>query len=100
MGKSVSDKNTAIVKNDSDLSQKLFMGTMLGMSWQMAVAVLLPTVVGYKLDDHFKSGPLLTIIGLVLAVVSSVLIIRGALKSLNTYMMPPDPTTKPISTKR
>ncbi len=70
-----------------DLSQKLFIGTMFGVSWQMAIAVLLPTVAGYQLDNHFNTAPVLTLIGLTLAVVGSVLVIRRALKDLNTYMM-------------
>ena len=73
-----------------DLSQKLFVGTMLGMSWQMAIAVLIPTVGGYQLDNHFKTSPYLTLVGLTLAVIGSVLIIRKALKDLNVYMMPPN----------
>ena len=60
------------------------------MSWQMAVAVLIPTVAGYKLDDHFHSAPKLTLLGLLLAVIATVLIVRNALKSLNTYMMLPE----------
>lgn len=70
-----------------DLSQKLFIGTMLSMSWQMAIAVLVPTVGGYQLDNHFKTAPVLTLIGLTLAVVGSVLLIRRAIKELNTYML-------------
>ena len=60
---------------------------MLSMSWQMAVAVLVPTVGGYQLDDHFKTTPYLTLIGLMLAVLGPVLIIRQALRNLNVYMM-------------
>ncbi|MDL2342117.1 MAG: AtpZ/AtpI family protein [Patescibacteria group bacterium] len=84
MGKAISTDKVA--KSD-DLSQKLFVGTMLSMSWQMAIAVLVPTVGGYQLDNHFKTAPYLTLIGLTLAVVGSVLIIRNALKELNVYMM-------------
>ena len=84
MGKVLPAKKTAT----DDISQKLFVGTMLSVSWQMAFAVLLPTVVGYKLDNHFKTAPTLTLIGLILAVIGSVLVIRRALKDLNTYMNP------------
>lgn len=95
MGKSVSAKKPA---NDVDLSQKLFIGTMLSVSWQMAVAVLVPTVLGYKLDAHFGTDPYITLAGLALAVVASVLIIRSALKELNTYMMQ-DNAAQPVETK-
>ncbi len=79
---------------NDDLSQKLFVGTMLGMSWQMAIAVLIPTVGGYKLDDYFHTSPKLTLLGLSIAVVASVLIIRNAIKSLNIYMTPEIEETK------
>jgi F0F1-type ATP synthase assembly protein I len=77
--------------HQSNNPQQLFMGTMLSMSWQMAVAVLLPTVGGYKLDAHFKTTPYLTLIGLVLAMLGMVLVVRNSLKELNKYMMKDKP---------
>ena len=62
------------------------MGTMLNMSWQMAIVVLIPTVGGYKLDTHFRTSPYLTLTGLVLAMGGMVLIVRSALRELNKYM--------------
>ena len=81
--------NILPAKNQSagDLSQKLFVGTMLSVSWQMALAVLVPTVAGYQLDNHFNTAPMMTLIGLTLAVAGSILVIRRALKDLNVYMM-------------
>jgi F0F1-type ATP synthase assembly protein I len=67
--------------------QKLFMSTMLGMSWQLAIIVLVPIVGGYKLDTVFKTSPLLTLIGLALAMLGMVLIVRRSVKELNKYMM-------------
>lgn len=69
------------------------MSTMLGMSWQMAVAVLLPTFLGIQADKHFDTAPYITLACLVLATIFAVLIVRQAVKSLNTYMMHM-PTTK------
>ncbi|MBC7708002.1 AtpZ/AtpI family protein [Polaromonas sp.] len=83
MGKTVPAKKTAV----DDVSQKLFIGTMLSLSWQMAIAVLVPTVGGYQLDNHFKTDPYLTLVGLTLSVIGSVLIIKRALNDLNVYMM-------------
>ena len=70
--------------------QKLFMVTMLSMSWQMAIIVLVPTFGGYKLDDHFHTSPYLTLSGLVLAMIGMVLVVRRSLKELNKYMMKTD----------
>jgi F0F1-type ATP synthase assembly protein I len=68
-------------------SQKLFMATMLGMSWQLAIIVLVPIFGGYKLDTVFKTSPVLTLIGLALAMIGMVLIVRRSIKELNKYMM-------------
>ena len=73
--------------NSADASQKIFMTTMLGMSWQMAIAVLVPTVGGYKLDAIYGTTPYLTIIGLLLALAGMVAIVVRAIKNLNKYML-------------
>jgi F0F1-type ATP synthase assembly protein I len=51
--------------------QNLFIVMALNMSWQLAVVVIVPLVGGYKLDQHFDSSPIYTIIGLVVAVLAS-----------------------------
>jgi F0F1-type ATP synthase assembly protein I len=68
-------------------SQKIFMSTMLGMSWQMAIAVLVPTIGGYKLDEHFGTTPYVTIVGLLVALAAMVAIVVRAIKNLNSYML-------------
>lgn len=37
------------------------------MSWQLAIVVLIPIVGGFKIDQHFDSLPIGTIIGFILA---------------------------------
>jgi len=60
-----------------------FLSAALGMAWQLAVVVILPIVGGYKLDEKYGLLPWLTILGLVLAMVASVLVIRRALSEMN-----------------
>ncbi|MDB5184394.1 MAG: hypothetical protein JWN38_202 [Candidatus Saccharibacteria bacterium] len=97
MGKLVSPK--ADPKNTlPDEPQKIFVGTMLGMSWQMAVAVLVPTILGIQADKHFDTDPYLTLTGLLLATIFSILIVRQAVKNLNTYMMADPPKANPKDT--
>ncbi len=37
------------------------------MSWQLAIVVLIPIICGFKIDEHFNSLPIGTIIGFILA---------------------------------
>jgi F0F1-type ATP synthase assembly protein I len=51
--------------------QNLFLAMAFSMSWQLAIAVIVPIVGGYKLDQHMDSSPLYTIIGLIVAIFAS-----------------------------
>jgi len=53
------------------------------MAWQLAIVVIIPIVGGYKLDEKYGLLPWLTILGLLLAMVASVLVIRRALSEMN-----------------
>ena len=63
--------------------KQVFVGTMLGMSWQLAFAVLVPIYAGYRLDEHLKSSPLWTLLGFLVGIVLSVLVMKRALQELN-----------------
>ena len=41
----------------------------LGMSWQLALAVIVPIVGGYLLDVHYHKSPWLTLAGLAVAAI-------------------------------
>src|SRR4051812_33996134 len=62
-----------------------FNAAAIGMGWQLAIVVLLPIIGGYKLDQKTGSMPWLTLTGLVLAFVSSLIVIRKALKAMNNF---------------
>ena len=84
MGKTLSADEQAAI----DRSQRLFMSTMLNMSWQIAVIVLLFVIGGYKLDAQNNTSPRFTLIGLLIAVVGSGLIVWKAVKDLDTSLKP------------
>jgi F0F1-type ATP synthase assembly protein I len=50
------------------------------MSWQLAIVVLVPVIGGYKLDVKLNSSPVITIIGLIIAMIGSGLVLRNQLK--------------------
>jgi F0F1-type ATP synthase assembly protein I len=51
--------------------RNLFFVTALNMSWQLAIAVLVPVAGGYKLDQHFGTKPVLTLCGFIVAMAAT-----------------------------
>lgn len=46
-----------------------FFSAAISMSWQLAVVVLVPILVGFQLDNKLNMLPLLTIVGFLIAMV-------------------------------
>ncbi len=53
--------------NSAAASRGQFMTAVMGMSWQLAVVVLVPILGGFFLDQQFATTPLLTILGFMIA---------------------------------
>ena len=70
---------------DSFETRQLFISSAVSMSWQMALAVLIPIVGGYYLDQHFKTSPGLTLGGVVVALILVTLIVRHTVNELPEY---------------
>ena len=49
-------------------AKQQFLDSALNMSWQLAVTIVVPVIIGVKLDDHFNSSPAWTLGALFLAV--------------------------------
>lgn len=58
------------------------MATALSLAWQLALVVIVPIVGGYMLDQHYHKAPLLTLGGLLVAVIG-VFGVLGKLASEN-----------------
>ena len=58
----------------------------LNMSWQLAIVVLAPIIIGNKVDISLKTKPWFTVVGLLLAVAGTVLVIRSAIKRADEAM--------------
>lgn len=83
--------NAKVSDPENIAMRSAFRGAAIGMSWQLAIIVLLPILGGYKLDATYGSTPLWTLVGLCLALVGSVLVIRRALSSVNNFSIPEPP---------
>lgn len=64
----------------STQARQMFLNATLNMSWQLAIAVLVPVIGGYELDKSLKSSPAFTIVGLVIAIILCMLVVGRVLK--------------------
>ena len=62
------------------------LGLAMNMAWQMAIVVLLPIIGGHAIDSHFKTTPVWTVVGLVVATIGMIVVVRQTLQQLNEYM--------------
>jgi F0F1-type ATP synthase assembly protein I len=69
----------------SDAARSAFTGAAIGMSWQLALIVLLPILGGYKLDQANHTTPLWTLFGLGIGLAGSIIVIRNALAKMNNF---------------
>jgi F0F1-type ATP synthase assembly protein I len=99
------EKSSIKVPDVQTSARPAFAGAAIGMSWQLAIVVLFPIIGGYKLDQALRTTPVWTLIGLVLAMVSSIFVIRRALAVFGNFNMASAAEsqyvapTKPIQTK-
>lgn len=70
---------------DSFESRQLFINSSISMSWQMAIAVLLPVVGGYYLDQHFKLASWFIFGWFIIAIALVVLIVRKTIRNLPEF---------------
>ncbi|MEO6761465.1 MAG: AtpZ/AtpI family protein [Candidatus Saccharimonadales bacterium] len=74
--------------DESVRQRNLFLTMAIDMSWRLAVSVLIPVIGGHYLDEHFNKTPLLTLLGMVVALALSAAVIWRALKMANSLPVP------------
>lgn len=68
----------------SSLSPKRqFVDAAMNMGWQLAGAVLIPVIIGVKLDDRYDTTPSYTLAALVLACGGAITIVWNTIKRVN-----------------
>jgi hypothetical protein len=63
--------------------QATFIATALTMGWQLAIAVVVPIVGGYELDQHLHHAVLWEVIGFIVAGLGFFGVLRYQLDALN-----------------
>lgn len=88
MKKAAAKKTTTV---DEELQQIIgaqaaksqLLGASLGLSWRLALTVLIPIFVGIKVDNTFNTKPSFVLLGFMIAVVASIYTISNTVKEIN-----------------
>ncbi len=82
------DKKGVSQSGQSINARGQFVGMALNMSWQLAIAVLVPILAGVKLDKALRSGYTFTYVGLGLALIGSVAVMWRTMQAANRLPVP------------
>ncbi len=64
-------------------AKQQFMASTFNMGWRLAITVVIPIVGGVKIDDHFKTAPSFTLVGLMSAVLAGSAAVWTTIKQVN-----------------
>lgn len=78
------------------IARSRFVSASAGLAWRMAIAVLVPVIVGVQIDKHFKTSPSYTLGGIFLGVGLSAMIIWKTVKQISADQTTQDLAIKPI----
>jgi F0F1-type ATP synthase assembly protein I len=64
-------------------AKRQFVVSSISMGWQLAGVVIIPVIVGVKLDERFNSRPSYTLAALVIAVCGAIMVIKNTIDAVN-----------------
>ena len=64
-------------------ARKQLVSVALNMGWQLAFTVMIPIVIGVRLDDHFNTTPSYTLVALVFAIGGAAVVVSSTIKQVN-----------------
>lgn len=67
-------------------ARRMFVVSTLNMGWQLAGMVIIPVIIGVKLDQKFDSKPSYTLAALVIAIFGSIIVIKNNINRVNKEM--------------
>ncbi len=85
-----SQKGLGSEKGSSDAKSNgaVFLIAALDMSWRVAIAVLVPIIGGFELDQHLNTAPALTIVGFLLAMAGLFFILKTTVATADERFNP------------
>jgi len=63
-------------------ARKQFFAVTANMSWQLALTIIVPVIIGVKLDDRFNSSPAWTLTALTLGVAAGCAVVWRIMKQV------------------
>jgi F0F1-type ATP synthase assembly protein I len=64
-------------------AKRQFVGATMNMGVRLAVTVVVPIVLGVKIDEHFKTSPSFTLLGIMVATVAGCVAVWSTIKEVN-----------------
>lgn len=64
-------------------AQRIFMFSLLDLTWKLLVVMVLPIVIGAFLDKKFNTGQVLTGIGFLVAIGGAAIVMRSIVKKIS-----------------
>ncbi len=68
---------------DAQVAKSQLFGATLNLSWRLALTVLIPVIIGVKLDQKFNTSPSFVLTGFMLAVFGASMTIWSTVKEVN-----------------
>ena len=96
MGKAAAKPKTTTTGRDAQeyldvfAAKSRFFSASLNMGWRLAITVLVPLLVGVKVDQHFKSSPSYTLTGFMLAVAGGAVVVWHSVQEVNQEQLDMD----------
>jgi F0F1-type ATP synthase assembly protein I len=81
---SPSQANKADAVADSKNTSQVFVSMAVDMSWRLAIAVLVPVIIGAELYKHNKDNALYLLSGLLVAIILAVVVIKRSYDEANS----------------
>ncbi len=89
------DKTTNIDDVEQNLAalvaKRQFLAATSNMGWRLALTVIIPIVGGVKIDEHFKTTPSFTLVGLMVAAVAGCTAVWATVKEVNRQQLESEP---------
>lgn len=77
-----------------DTAKRQFLGATMNMGFRLAITVVIPIVIGVKLDQRWETSPNFTLLGLFLAAGAGSAAVWGTIKEVNQLQAEEDAANK------
>jgi F0F1-type ATP synthase assembly protein I len=77
-------------------ARQQFLGAVMSLSWRLAFTILIPVIVGIKMDQYFNSSPSYTLAGLMLAALGGSIAVWDTVKEVNATQSESDKEKKNV----